>query len=41
MMKIAEEINTTVIEREGMILAASINNQIMNATNITEISEDL
>ena len=37
--KIAEETNTTVTE--GTILMASINNQTMNATNITQISEDL
>ena len=39
--KIAEETNTTVTEMEGTILTASINNRTMNATNITQISEDL
>ena len=34
MKKIAEETNTT-------ILMASVNNRIMNVTNITQISEDL
>ena len=41
MKKIAEEINTTITEMEGTILTASINNRTMNATNITQISEDL
>ena len=41
MKKIAEETNTTVIEMEGTILTASTNNQTMNATNITQIAEDL
>ena len=40
-IKIAEEINITVIEIERIILAASINNWTTNATNIAEISEDL
>ena len=39
--KIAEETNTTVTEMEGTILIASINNQTMNAMNITQIAEDL
>ena len=39
--KIAEETSTTVVEMEGTILSASINNRTMNATNITQISEDL
>jgi len=39
--KIAEETNTTMAEMEGTILIASINNQTLNATNITQISEDL
>jgi len=30
----------TVIEMEGTILMASINNQITNATNITQMAED-
>jgi len=41
MKKLAGEANTTVMEMEGSILVASINNQIMNATNIAGISEDL
>ena len=41
MMKMAEETNTTVTEMEEMILAASINNRMTNATNITGILEDL
>jgi len=39
--RIAEEANTTIMEMEGSILIASINNRIMNATNIAQISEDL
>ena len=39
--KIAEEANMTVIEMEGSILSASINNQTTNAINISEILEDL
>jgi len=39
--KLAEEANTIMTEVEGSILAASINNQIINATNITEILENL
>jgi len=39
--KIAEETNMTIIKMEGMILMASINNQMVNTTNITQISEDL
>ena len=41
MKKIAEETSMTVLEMEGTILMASINNQTMNATNITQIAEDL
>ena len=41
MKKIAEETNTTVAEMEGMILMMSINNRTVNATNITQIVEDL
>jgi len=37
MKKIAEVANMTVMEMEGSILMASINNQITNATNILEI----
>ena len=40
MKKIAEETNTTIIEMEGMILTASINNQVINTMNIMQISED-
>ena len=41
MIKMAEEMNTIITEIEGMILKASKNNRIMNATNILGISEDL
>jgi len=41
MMKIAEEANMTITEIEGSILKASNNNQVVNATNITGVSEDL
>jgi len=41
MKKIAEEMSTTVAEMEGTILSASINNRTINATNITQITEDL
>jgi len=41
MKKMAEETSTTVTEMEGTILTASINNQTTNATNITQIAEDL
>jgi len=40
-MKIVEEVNTMITEIEGTILKASINNRMMNATNILEISENL
>ena len=40
-MKIAAEMNTTITEMEDAILKASINNWVINATNITGISEDL
>ena len=39
--KLAEEANTMITEVEGSVLMASINNRIMNTTNITQISEDL
>jgi len=39
--KIAEETNMTVMEMEGTILTASINNQTTNAMNITQMAEDL
>ena len=35
MKKLAEEAGTIITEMEGVILAASINNWIMNATDIT------
>ena len=41
MKKIAEETSTTVAEMERTILSASINNRTINATNITQIAEDL
>jgi len=41
MKKIVEETSTTVTEMEGTILTASVNNRTMNATNITQIAEDL
>jgi len=41
MMKIVVETNMTIIEMENSILKASINNQVINATNITGMSEDL
>jgi len=39
--KLAEEANTMIMEMEGTVLTASINNRVMNITNITQISEDL
>jgi len=33
--KLAEEANTTIMEVEGSVLTASINNRVINATNIT------
>ena len=39
--KLAEEANTMITEIEGTVLMASINNRVMNVTNITQISEDL
>jgi len=41
MMKITEEMNTTVMEMEGTILKASINNRTTNTMNILGILEDL
>jgi len=41
MKKLAEETSTTVTEMEGTILMASINNHTTNATNITQMAEDL
>ena len=39
--KLTEEANTILTEVEGTILTASINNRTMNATSLTQISEDL
>jgi len=39
--KLTEETNTTLMEVKETILAASINNQMVNVTNIMGISEDL
>ena len=39
--KLAEETNTILTEVEETILMASINNRTMNATSLTQISEDL
>ena len=41
MKKIAEETNMTITEMEETILTASINNRVINTTNIIQISEDL
>ena len=41
MKKLAEEAGTTITEMEGVILMASIDNQTMNATDITQMAEDL
>ena len=35
--KLVEEANIMIMEVEGSVLTASINNQVMNATNITQI----
>jgi len=40
-MKIAAETNIMIIEMEDSILKASINNWVINATNIAGVSEDL
>jgi len=39
--KIAEETNMTVMEMEGTILMASIDNRTTNAMNITQMVKDL
>ena len=39
--RLAEETNTILMEIEGTVLMTSINNWVINATNITQISEDL
>ena len=41
MKKLAEEASTTITELEETILMASINHQTINATNITQMVEDL
>jgi len=41
MKKMAEEANTIIMEMEGSILIASVNNRTMNTTNISQILEDL
>ena len=40
-MKIAAEANMTITEIEEVILKASINNWIINATKIAKVLEDL
>jgi len=37
----AEEANITIMEVEGSVLTASINNEVTNAMNIAQISENL
>ena len=39
--RLAEETNIILMEIEGTVLTTSINNRVMNATNITQILEDL
>ena len=39
--KLAEEANMTITETKGTVLMVSINNRVMNITNITQISKDL
>ena len=39
--RLAEETNTILTEIEGTVLATSISNRVINATNIMQISEDL
>ena len=41
MKKLAEEAGTIITELEGTILTASINNRTMNATDITQMAEDI
>ena len=41
MKKLAEEAGTTIVEMEGVILTASVNNRTMNAMDITQMAEDL
>ena len=40
-MKIAKETNITIIEMKGIILKASITNQVNNVTDILGILKDL
>ena len=39
--KLAEEANKMIMEVKGLVLMVSINNRVMNATNIAQILEDL
>ena len=39
--KVAKEANMTIIEMEGSILTASINDRTINTMNIAQISKDL
>ena len=39
--KLAEETNTILTEIKGTVLTVSNNNRVTNATNLTQISEDL
>ena len=39
--KMAEKANITIMEVEGSVLTASINNRTTNVMNIAQISEDL
>ena len=39
--KLAEKANIIITEVEGSVLTASINNQVTNTTNITQILENL
>ena len=39
--RMAEEANIMIMEIEGSVLMASINNRTTNAINIAQISEDL
>ena len=39
--RLAEEANATIMEVEGSVLMASINNRPTNTTNIAQILEDL
>ena len=41
MMKIAAKANMTITEIEASILKVSINNWVINITNIAGVSEDL